>query len=48
MKNTYMQFRISDREKEALQARAKQLEMSASEYIMYLVRKDIDKEKETK
>ena len=44
MKNTYLQIRISDKDKEALKAQAEANQMTMSEYIVYLIRMHADKE----
>lgn len=44
MKNEYIRFRLSEREKELIKNRSKELDMTMSEYIMYLVRLDTRKE----
>ena len=43
MKNTYVQIRISDKDKESLKAQAEAMQMTMSEYIVYLIRKNSDK-----
>lgn len=42
-KNTYIQLRISDIEKSKVEETAKSLGMSMSEYILMLIRTDINK-----
>lgn len=41
MKNSYLQIRVSEKDKEQLQKRAEELQMSMSEYIMALIRIDL-------
>ena len=43
MKDDYIRIRMRTEDKEAIKARAEQLNMSISEYIMRLVIKDIGK-----
>lgn len=43
VKNTYIQLRISDIEKSKVEEMAKSLGMSMSEYILMLIRTDINK-----
>ena len=42
MKTNQIRIRVSDLEKEKIEKRAAELQMSMSEYILMLVRKDIN------
>lgn len=43
MKNDYIRIRLSERDKEQIKKRSEELQMTMSEYIIYLVRKDAEK-----
>lgn len=44
MKDTYIRIRISERDKELIRKAAEELQMSMSEYLIYLVRRESEKE----
>lgn len=45
MKDTYIRIRMSELDKRNLKEQADKRQMSMSEYILYLIRRDADKEK---
>ena len=45
MKDTYIRVRLSERDKELIRQGAEAKQMSMSEYLIYLVRLDVEKTK---
>lgn len=43
IKNQYIRIRLSDRDRELIEKGATEKQMTMTEYILYLVRKDADK-----
>lgn len=43
MKTEYIRIRLSERDKETIKTKAEELQMTMSEYILYLIRKDNEK-----
>lgn len=43
MKSEYLMIRISEREKAEVKKAAAELQMSMSEYVIYLIRKELNK-----
>lgn len=41
MKNSYLQIRVSEKDKEQLQQRAEELQLTMSEYIIRLIQYDL-------
>lgn len=41
MKNSYLQVRVSEKDKEQLQQRAEELQLTMSEYIIRLIQYDL-------
>lgn len=41
MKNSYLQIRVSEKDKEQLQKRAEELQLTMSEYIIRLIQYDL-------
>lgn len=47
IKTAELKIRISERDKQLVRERAEELQMTMSEYIIYLVRRDIDESKKS-
>lgn len=45
MKDTYIRVRLSERDKELIRKAADEMQMSMSEYIIYLIRRESDRAK---